>query len=184
LTNPLALYTTRVVECHMVRQLVTRLALLLVSCTHTESATLQIPLALDAPDYCVTGYDDEQTDELAALVREALIAWRVGSTVHTSARRDCIAVYMVEEYEGTQVGETTYSFADERVVSITLAAWWWTICPDARRAVVLHEVGHSVGYWGHSEAPGVMAPGVDCRGHTYLPVWSEVDLAARVREVW
>jgi hypothetical protein len=161
----------------MLRRLASVVWLAIAACTNTESATSHIPVSYDAPAYCVTG-----DDELVGLVRDALSAWRVGAPVYTSAQRDCVAVYMVQEYEDTRVGETTWS--DNRVESVTVAWWWWEICPDARRAVVLHEIGHSLGYWGHQDGPSAMAPGVDCQGHEYLPTASEIALARRVRAVW
>jgi hypothetical protein len=135
-------------------------------------------------DYCVIGDSPEEAYEIGALVLEALDAWRVGATVETGTYHnppqqiDCVPVLLVDGYaQGGRIGETAYGVRGP--VWVTFARWWWSVCPAGRDAIVLHEIGHSVGYVGHGDDTSAMAVEVDCdgSGSSRLPTLDEISYA-------
>jgi hypothetical protein len=163
----------------------------LVLLLHASACT---PQPVNAPravwpaqlDYCVIGDSPEEAYEIGALVLEALDAWRVGATVETGTYHnppqqiDCVPVLLVDGYtQDGRVGETAYTARGP--ARVTFARWWWTVCPAGRRAIVAHEIGHSVGHIGHGQEGGAIGVAVDCSGEAADPTPEEVWHAWRIR---
>jgi hypothetical protein len=136
------------------------------------------------PPWEPTCYEVESTDdallddELDALIREARLGWQVvyGDSPTRNAST-CIAVRLVvdPEWPVGRVGQTAWNPQTGQVDEIAFDAGWWLACPESRRVLVWHEIGHSAGHVGHGD--GVMREGVDCEPDGDLPPVTESQLA-------